>query len=222
MGKLALLKRQKGFIIVFCLSAIITSLALTYVFSEKYKAGTTIFYRGQEVTRLKAQDTEAFGSPLPAPPFKVIGNTLQEVVNNQSLLEEVVANLKLDQKKPEEPTGPWYIRLYEEWKDKLKQYAIDAWTIMQYGRLIEKEAKISAVEELRKNIGIHNEESYVFLLTVTDNHPERAAIIVDEIAHTLVRWLREQDREPAAQRRQQLERRARARFSARPPLANRP
>ena len=73
-----LLKRQKGFIIVFCLSAIITSLALTYVFSEKYKAGTTIFYRDQEVTRLKAQDTEAFGSPLPAPPFKVIGNTLQE------------------------------------------------------------------------------------------------------------------------------------------------
>ena len=60
---LSVLLKQKTFILMFCLSAILTSLALTYIVSDKYESATTISFRPQEVIRLKAQESQAFGAP---------------------------------------------------------------------------------------------------------------------------------------------------------------
>ena len=84
-------------IIVFCVSAILSSLAQTYIFSEKFLTVTTIQYKPQEITRLRAQDTRAFGAPLPTIPFKIINQNMQEIATSEAILRPVVIELGLDQ-----------------------------------------------------------------------------------------------------------------------------
>ena len=88
------LAQQKNFILIFCLSAMLTSLALTYFFSEKYVAGTSIYYHPIETSILQGKETQAFGSPAPIPPFKVIIQTLRDIVKSDTILVPVVKKLR--------------------------------------------------------------------------------------------------------------------------------
>jgi uncharacterized protein involved in exopolysaccharide biosynthesis len=200
-----ILSKQKGFVITFTLSALLSALALTYVYSEKYEAATAIFYRPQEITRLKANQPQAFGSPVPAPPFKVIGKTIEELLHSEIILRNVVTKLKLDVPEEKIYEGPWYVRYYEMTKDYVKEYGQDLWTYLKFGRLTESLPDIEAIKKLRKHVKVESEDSYVFYLIVRDKRPRRAANIVDELATELVAWLREQDRQPSSLRRVQLE-----------------
>jgi uncharacterized protein involved in exopolysaccharide biosynthesis len=201
---LEILRRQRSFVAIFTGSAMLTALLLTYAFSEKYEAATAVFYRPQEITRLKAQQPQAFGSPVPAPPFKVIGKTIEEMILSEIVLGHVVDRLNLDEDN-KVYEGPWYSRFYEMTKDFVKEQGENIWTILKYGRLIEAEPRQSAIRGLRKNIKIKSEDSYVFYLIVRDKYPERAAAIVDAVADELVNWLRYKEQDPMSFRRQRLE-----------------
>ncbi len=201
------LRKHASFIYVFVVSAILTALALTYIYSEKYEAMTTIVFSPEEVTRLKfkAQESEAFGAPMPAVDFKVIGKTLQELAKGQRLLRDVVAKLGLDAVEEKVYTGPWYILYYEMFKDYGKEYAIKAWSFLKYGRIPEPDPTAEAVKELAGQIEIKNQDSYVFVLTVRDKYPDRVALIADTLAQGLVDMLEKEDIGPAGDKMRQLE-----------------
>jgi uncharacterized protein involved in exopolysaccharide biosynthesis len=193
---------QKAFIAVFCLAAVITALILSYVTSEKYQANTTIFYRPREVTRLKATEAQAFGSPAPAAPFKVISQTLEQLLQDNAILRPVVLDLHLDQKPP--LTGSTLARLYRQFKDEIIEALQNCWSVLKYGRVIERDKVDAAVDDLAANIRVRNKDSYVFLISARNKDPERAAAIVDRIAQELLAWLREQDRNPGRRSADQL------------------
>ena len=198
------LSQQKKFILVFCCSAMLTSLVLTYFFSEKYVAGTSIYYHPIETSHVRWKDTQAFGSPAPAPPFKVIVQTLRDIIISDTILMPVVDNLHLDQpvKRVE---GSWLTQFYDSAKDKIKGYGLKLWSILKYGRVIELKSASKAVVKLRDNIKIMaTKESYVYVITVKDQFPTRAAAIVDELAADLVAWLKKQDVDTAANRLEQI------------------
>lgn len=201
------MRKHASFIYVFIVSAILTALALTYIYSEKYEAMTTIIFSPEEITRLKfkVQESEAFGAPMPAVDFKVIGKTLQELATSERLLRDVVAQFGLDEVEEKVYTGPWYIRYYEMFKDYGKEYAIKAWTFLKYGRLPDENLTAEAVEELADQIEITNQDSYVFILTVRDRYPERVALIADALAQGLVEMLEQDDIGVAGDKLKQLE-----------------
>lgn len=200
----SVLVEQRGFIAVFVLSAALTALALTYVFSEKYESYTAISYRVQEVARFKPEENRAMGSNVPQVPFKVIGQTLQGVLTSDAILRDVVKTQKLDQKQ-RDYTGPWYRVWYRKTKDWLREYAGYAWMFLKFGRIVEEDPTSTAIEELRKNVTVVNRDSYVFHLYVRDSEPERAARVVDQLSDVLANWLLEYSRQPGRARGDQLD-----------------
>lgn len=201
---LKLLAQQRWIIVVFVLSAAMISLALTYIAAEKYESYTAISYRTQEVTRFKAYQNEAMGSPAPQAPFKVVGQTLQEVLKSDAILRNVVTELRLHEKPPRQYAGPWYQVWYEMTRDWAKEYGGYAWMVLKYGRILEEDQIGSAIDELRSNFKIVNRDSYIFHLRVRDRNPERAAKITDHMGKVLATWLLDLDREPSRARIEQL------------------
>jgi uncharacterized protein involved in exopolysaccharide biosynthesis len=203
---LDVLLAQKGFIILFCLSAAGTALALTFVASDKYESATTLSYRPQEVTRLKAEDSQAFGSPSPAPPFEVIGQNLTELVKSEKILRDVVLKLGLHQEIQAPNDGPWYERWYRATKNFALDYSDKAWMVLKYGRVIEEDPVVAATKRLRANVTVVNKTSYIFYIVVRDKYPRRAPMIVDAIASGLVDYLRDNQRAPGSTKKDQIER----------------
>lgn len=197
--------RQKKFILVFSVSAILFALALTYIFSEKYNAATTVFYHPSEVSLLRQKTTEAFGSPVPTASFKVIGQTLRDAVKSPTILMPTVEKLGLHLK-IEVEYDQWYKRWYHKTKDFTKNLLSDSWSILKHGRLIEEDPILGAMKTLAKNIDISaTKESYIYVLMVKDKYPQRAANIVDTAGKILVQWVKEQDRDSAQVRSVQLQ-----------------
>jgi uncharacterized protein involved in exopolysaccharide biosynthesis len=202
---LGLLAREKSFVLVFTFSAVLASLLFTYISSEKYQAATTIFYRPIEMKLLRLKETEAFGAPVPVPPFKVISQTLWDAVQNEVVLRPVVKKLRLDEK-VESSNLVWYKRWYDDTKDFVKRQLSNSWALLKYGRIIEEESTVAAIKALRKNIDIGTtKDSYIYVLTVRDKYPERVAKIVDLVGETLVNWLRNEYQNPAKEKLQQLQ-----------------
>ncbi len=201
---LRVLVEQRWFVAAFALSAALTALGLTYVFAEKYESYVAISYRVQEVTRFKPQQNEAMGSPAPQAPFRVISQTLQEVLKSDAILLDVVRTQRLDESAADY-TGPWYKVWYRKAKDWLRSVAKDAWMLLKYGRFVDEDPTRAAVEELRKNVKVVNRDSYIFHLHVRDRYPDRAARIADQLGRVLADWLLEYDRHPGRARAGQLD-----------------
>ncbi len=200
---LAVLARQKTFIGVFCLSASLTALALTYVASEKYEAAAAIFYQPQEVSQVHLTDFQSFGGAAPAPPFNVIIVTLRDLIRSEAILEPVVLEIGLHlEAEPED--GPWYVWLYRTLKDFALDTVRKGWMLAKHGRIIEEDPVAAAVKRLRANVQVVSKESYAFAIIVRDKGPIRAAMTVDALGARLVDFLRQQDRQPGEDKREQL------------------
>ena len=201
---LAVLVEQKTFIILFCMSAILTALALTYIASEKYESATTISFRPQEVTRFKAQESQAFGAPSPAPPFELISKNLNELVRSENLLRSVVLELKLHGKIEAPPSDIWYIQRYRAAKSFALDLSNDIWMYMKYGRLIQEDPVFAATKALRNNISFIDKSAYIFYIVVRDKYPQRAPMIVDSIARHLIEYLHDEQQSPGHAKKLQL------------------
>ncbi len=198
------LKRHKSFILVFTLSAALSALGLTYIYSEKYEGDTTILFKPTEVTRLRDHTDMAFGAPLPQAEYKVIGKTIEDLANSRALLEPVVKKLKLDIPDSRNYTGPFYYVWYKQAKDFLNDEGRDIWSFLKYGRVIEKTNLESAMATLGDNIDISNKDSYVFELKVRDKHQERVAQITNAVADELVLLLQQDEQQRAGLRSSQI------------------
>lgn len=189
---LAVLLRQKHLILTFCLSAALASLGLTYVFSEKYVAYTTVLYQPNEAGTFRPKDREALGFPTPMVSLESIGNTLDELAKSDGAIEAVVRTLHLDVKRPRPPSN-FFVNTFHTVKDTAKEYARNAWQLMRYGRVLERHPFAEAMADLRKNLTTERTaKAYTFQLEVVDNDPAMAAAIVDQVAVTLAKFLEDE------------------------------
>src|SRR3990172_7556238 len=117
---------RRHLILTFFVSASLTSLVMTYVFSEKYEAYTTILYRPQEAVSFRPKVQEALGFPPPLVPLETIGNTVEQVAKSDASLAEIVRILHLDQKRVP-PAESWFKRAFRTVKDEVKQTAGELW-----------------------------------------------------------------------------------------------
>lgn len=206
---LEVLARHKLLILTFCLSAALTSLALTYIFSEKYRAATTILYQPQEAITFRPKMQQALGYPMPLVPLESIGNTLEEVAKSDGVVERVVMTLKLDQKK-KKPESNWFIATFREVKDKVKEYGGEAWQILKYGRILDKDPFRDAIVDLKSKLTLKRaSKAYTFSLETLDNDPQTAAAIVNTVGQILGEFLQKEKAHVARQETEKIESRLR-------------
>ena len=191
-------------ILTFCASATFTSLLLTYVFSEKYKAYTTVLYRPQTAVTFRPKTQAALGFPPPLVPLETIGNTVEQVAKSDAALEQIVRTLALDQERPRPPES-LFGYLFRTTKDTAKEWGGKAWQILKHGRIIEKDSFAGAMADLNKNLTVkRGTKTYTFRLEVVDKSPQLAAIIVDTAAEVLSGSLREENTRAASQERERI------------------
>jgi uncharacterized protein involved in exopolysaccharide biosynthesis len=200
------IRAHAPFLVVFVLSAALTALGLTYVYSERFAAETTTLFEPTEVTRLSAQETRALGSPVPNTPFKVIGQTFAGLIKSDSLLRETVQELNLDVEEPVVFNGPWYRDYYKMTKQFLEDYGSYAWSYLQFGRIVQDDRTTKAIKDLRNNTKVVSEDSYVFTLRTLAKTPETAAKTADDLAIKLIAVINGEDRRSALRRGDELRR----------------
>lgn len=199
-----ILKAQWRFVATFVSAAILTSILLTYIASDKYLATTTLYYRPADMTLLRERSSASFGGPVPPAPYKIIHQTLHDLATSEALIRPVVEELKLDQDITQIP-HIWYKRWYQNTKKFIKEWLGNLWQILKYGRLVEDTNTIKAIKGLHKSIEVSStRDSFVFILSVKDQYPERAAMIVDRMALQLEKWARQQDKAPADEKSARL------------------
>ena len=191
---LELLVRQKSAVLVFMLSAVVCTVLLTYIVSEKYEAATIIYYRPIESTVLKAKETEAFGSPVPLPSFKVVNQTLQDVVKSEMFLRPVVESLHLAEKKPRSSASLFSLA-YQWGKETLLEVSASAWSLLKHGRIVKEDPVLKEIGKISQFMTISaKKESYLFVLKAKYNDREKASDIVNAVGIKLVDWLKVQNR----------------------------
>lgn len=179
------INRCKWLIIVFCLSAVLGSLGITYVLSEKYRASLTVLYQPREDVSFQAKTREALGFPLPLVPLETIANTLEDMVTGDAILEETVRRLRLDVK-PKKAATSGLMALIGDVKDWFKETRENAWQILKYGRVLPKDPFRGAVAVLRANLSLKRiNKAYTFRIEVLNEDPRRAAQIVETVGTLL-------------------------------------
>ncbi len=189
----SLVTQHRRLLILFVVSAMTTSLLLTYIFSQKYHAATIIMYRPTDTVEVKQNvaipNKTALGFPVPALPFEAVGETIQRIGTSERVLRKVVVDLGLDQ--PEQNDKEGLAWLYTETKSTVKRWLGNTWEVMKYGRVIEEDPTTAAIIGLMKYVTIDTRENYTSTIMMVDKYPERAALIVDHIANALVKEIEE-------------------------------
>jgi uncharacterized protein involved in exopolysaccharide biosynthesis len=198
------LGEHRAFITVFVLSAVLSALALTYIYSERFRAEATIFFKPSEVTRLTSYSTQALGSPFPSnTAFKAVDQTIFQLVDSDALLRQVVLDLHLEVPEPRDISGPWYVRYYQQGKYALEDFANETWQVLQWGRVID-DPVAAAVASLRSRIKVTSLDSYAYRLNVTARSPRQAVTISDNLGAHLISSLLRVDLRSTDERRQRL------------------
>ncbi len=198
------LREHLAFILVFALSAMLSALALTYIYSEQYRAEATIFLKPAETTQLTQHTTEALGAPFPSnTQFIAVDKTISQLLDSDALLRQVVADVHLEIPEPRDVSGPWYVQYYKQTKHVLEDYFHYVWDVLRWGRIIEDPVG-GAVARLRATLKVASNDSYLYKLTASASSPERARAIADDLGTRLVDTLRRIDLGAAEERRDRL------------------
>jgi uncharacterized protein involved in exopolysaccharide biosynthesis len=187
------LREHAGFITVFIMSAILSALALTYIYSERYQAAETIFFKPSDVTLVVRHGQEALGSRLPVPTQKNVTQTITQLVTSGVVLGRVVNDLHLDVAKARDVSGPWYRHYYQVVKYQLKDFADAAWKILKYGAIID-DPVAGAMYKLYKSIKITNDDSYVYTVAVSADSLGSAVEQTHKLVEVVIEQLNRDDR----------------------------
>ncbi len=202
----ALIRRHRHALLLFFCSAIVSSLAITFIFSEKFRAATLIVCRPTDTIEVQPNavvpDKTALGFPVPTVPFQAVGATLERVGKSERVLRRVVESLGLDQPRQNTNVGiSWY---FVEGKSKVKEWMGNAWDVLKFGRVIKEDPTTAAIIGLMKYVTIEAREDYTSTLIVVDNDPDRAALIVDELGRVLVDEIKKLSTQAAQERSVEL------------------
>ena len=183
--------RRKHLILLFCLAATLTSLALTYVVTERYQSYTTLLYPDQQPMGLRAQQRAV--SPyytVPSVPSESIARTLETVARSEAVVQQVVRILELDK-----GTGDSQAGLLGDWGGGFS-----------YGSVTEPDRFLQTVRALQDNLLVESsQEGFSFRLQALDKDPGQAAAIVDTVARVLIDYLKRDQVRSTQQEREKIE-----------------
>src|SRR5207247_699023 len=131
------LREHRALITVFILSAMLTALALTFVYSERYRAENLIYFKTTVVPRLVPNSTEAFGSPVPTVTYKIILQTITGLVQIDEILRPIVEELHLDYQEPRDYSGTTFVRYVKGVVYGISDFMGDLSSYLSFGRIIE-------------------------------------------------------------------------------------
>jgi uncharacterized protein involved in exopolysaccharide biosynthesis len=202
-----MVRRRLPLVIAFCGAAVVTSLLLSVLSSEKYEASAALFYRSKEITRINEsrQDLQAFGSPAPPFPFKVINRTLEEIITSRPVLDPVVEKFGLDVRSPPENVS-WFTRTIRTAKSIARETMRTVKALLKHGRPIPVDRHEEALRGLAKGIRISNYESYIYVVSYRDKDKRLAAPILDAVVDEVVHWLRQHEHGPNKSELERLDR----------------
>ena len=183
--------RRKYLIVVFCLAATLTALALTYVVTERYQSYTTLLYPARKSMGFGAQQRAV--SPyytVPSIPSESIARTLETVARSEGVVQQVVRILELDKGPGDFPSG-----LFGDWGGGFS-----------YGSATEPDRFLQTVRGLQDNFLVEsNQEGFSFRLQVLDKDPGQAAAIVDTVARVLIDHLNREQVRSSQQGKEKIE-----------------
>src|SRR5262245_25819058 len=199
-----ILAKYKSMIVLLTISAIVNTVIITYVLSEKFEATTLVLIRPTQGLRMTPLNTakELFSFPVTFNlPFKTTSQTYGEVIKSRAISEKVVQSLGLDGPKAAES-------LWKRVKDKAKQLANDAWNLLKYGRI----EKVSPFERAMVEVGegltaVPTKDTYVFQVTFKGKEPHLAAQIANSAGEAFVNYMRDMNLNEAKGAREFIERR---------------
>jgi uncharacterized protein involved in exopolysaccharide biosynthesis len=184
------LREHRAFIIVFVLSAMLTALALTYIYSERYQAENLIYFKTSVVPRLVPNSFEAFGSPAPTVTYRVILQTITGLVESDEILRGIVKDLHLDYQEPRDYSGSPFVQDVKRVMYGISDFMGNLSSYASFGRVIEPDPTSGAIGALRKQIKIVSEDSFLYTLRVNAKTPQLAAAIADHLGVALLDVLR--------------------------------
>lgn len=196
------LRRYQGMILVLCASAVLNSVAGTYMVAERYKSTTLVLVRPQEDLEL-LQGTKTKGVlsfPLPAiVPFEAMSQTYSEIIKSRAVAERIVRALNLDRETVERV---WWKRL----RTKIKNFFEDVWTFLKYGRVEPADPFEEAIELVRRFISVTpTKDTYVFEIAFQAKDPKVAAAVVNMAAEAFAEYNRDLSKNEATLARQSTE-----------------
>ncbi len=168
-----LIVRRKHLILLFCLAATLTSLALTYVVTEEYQSYTTLLYPAQQPMGLGAQVSPYY--TVQSVPSESIAGMLEAVARSESVLQQVVRILELDERAGDSQAGLL---------DDLER-------VLSFGSSTTPDRFRETVRGLQDHLSVEpNREAFSFRLQALDRDPGQATAIVNTVARVLIDHLK--------------------------------
>jgi len=188
---LGVIRAHLSFVIIMTLVAGATGLLATYVLREDYEASTLILIRPQQQRNYSA--TAKVKSTLDYPvsfniPPESVSQTYGTIMTSPAVAKRVVELLKLDQPAPHED-APIYVRTYRAVRDYARLTVANVWDFVRYGRVEPRDPYWNAVDNVVKGLKASPvEDTYLFKLTATWNHPQVSAAIADTAARVFIEY----------------------------------
>ncbi len=182
---LKIIGKYRAIIMVLVGSAVLFTVALTYVVEERFESSALVLVRPQEKISFTGpqSDKETLDFPIPrVVPFEAMTKTVAEVIRSRTVAEQIVRRLGLD--KPSVETVWWKI-----WKRKIKGYFADAWTYLKYGRIAPSDPLAEATALVQTLITVEpTKDTYVFEIKFLAKMPALAAAVVNTAAEVFVEY----------------------------------
>ena len=199
---LKIIGKYRAIIMVLVGSAVLFTVALTYVVEERFESSALVLVRPQEKISFTGSqsDKETLDFPIPRViPFEAMTKTVAEVIRSRTVAEEVVRRLGLD--KPSVETVWWKI-----WKRKIKGYFADTWTYLKYGRIEPPDPLAEGTELMQKLITVEpTKDTYVFEIRYLAKTPELAAAVVNTASDVFVEYNLDMSRKESGATREFIE-----------------
>ncbi len=180
--------RRKHLILLFCVAATLTSLALTYVVTEEYQSYTTLLYPAQQPMGLGAQVSPYY--TVPSVPSESVAGMLEMVATSESVVQQVVRILELDKRAGDSRAG----------------LSLDWGRIWTSGSSTAPDRFRETIRGLQDHLSVEpNRDAFSFRLQVLDKDPRQATAIVDTAARVLIDHLNRQQLRSTQQEREKIE-----------------
>jgi capsular exopolysaccharide synthesis family protein len=188
---LKIIVRYQRIIIPMCLSAIVTAILLTYVFSEKYQSSTTVLIKPQKTIDLVPKREEMLDFPIGYfTTVETASKTYTEIIKSRAIAERVVQQLGLDTLKADEGTGLTYY--WKKTKKYIKDLILKTWILLKYGRIEEDNAYNTAVGKVQSGLSVKpTKETFLFELQAESSSPVVAAAIANTATQVFVEYLKD-------------------------------
>jgi succinoglycan biosynthesis transport protein ExoP len=185
---------HKNLILLMCLSALVTSILITYIISEKYRATTLVLIQPTENFEMTSAGKELLGFPFPITyndPIKTINQTYSDLIKSRPIIERVVRELGLQQEREEyEPN--FFKRTWKKSKKETKALLDKARLLLMYGRIEESGPWEKEVTKVSKGLSVSPvKDTYLFEIECEFTEPRVAAAIANTAARIFVEYNRD-------------------------------